>query len=92
MTLRHDDGRKMTLQQVMDEAWQEFGAAALLDYIGSRVAWNAAWEAPRFNDDLRKAGADIIKLAEQIRRMEQVAAADGGDVPETAAAGAPARG
>lgn len=69
--LRHDDGQPMTAKQVIDMAWNQFGASAIVQEIAARIAWNAKFESPYRAECLSKDGELMAMIAERLDRWEK---------------------
>ncbi len=70
MFFRHDDGREMTLKQVVDIAWQQFGADAVLAEFGAVLSWNARYAAPDISEQLAADAATLLQIAERLKQWE----------------------
>jgi hypothetical protein len=73
MAIRHEDGRPLSLKQVCDQAWDEFGVGAIVEELAARLAWNARYEGAERAPLITKDAASLLQIAE---RLKQWAAAD----------------
>lgn len=67
--LRHDDGQPMTLKQVCDEAWNQFGPAAIMIEFAGRIAWNAKFMAQIHAEQISKDAESLASIGERFERL-----------------------
>ncbi len=70
-TLRHDDGAPMSLKQVCDLAWEQFGIAAIIAELSGRLAWNARYECPERAEAISKDAESLAMIAERLERWTE---------------------
>jgi len=66
--LTNDDGQPITVKQVCDAAWDQFGIAAIVAELAARLAWNARFESPNRAELISKDADAMLKIAERLER------------------------